>query len=231
MKSRFLCIKIQDDIPPEHRYLFKQNINKRIDCYLDRNRINSSLSSDIYDSCHGTLSSRKVLSTIAGTYVYTGNQISSTLGLIVVQITKSLHWFNGTKSYPFNKLSPIRNGTQLNLAFECEFYYNSNSDVIALNTKINDLVQQANLSIEQNAEDNLEIFLFMENLSCQRHEQIVNDDLRMLIIVCTTKVTFKCPLTIGSSCWIENKSLSNIQLNIDSHTFVSDKTLTVRIDV
>jgi hypothetical protein len=71
----------------------------------------------------------------------------------------------------------------------------------------------------------------MENLSCQRHQQIVYDDLRLLKIVCTTKVTFKCPLKLGSTCWIEDKRLSNIQLNIDSNTFTSDKTITVRIDV
>jgi hypothetical protein len=223
--------KDQDGISYENRHLFKQNIHKRIDCYLYKNQINSFHSSNIYDSCHGALSSQNISQTIAGTYVYTGNQTGYTLGLILVEITDSLYWFNNTKSYLFNKSTTIKNGTQLSLAFEFNIYYNSNSDLVVLNNKINDIIQQANISIKPDKEDNLETFFSMENLSCQRHQQIVYDDLRLLEIVCTTKVTFKCPLKLGSTCWIEDKRLSNIQLNIDSNTFTSDKTITVRIDI
>jgi hypothetical protein len=221
----------QDKISNENRHLFKQNIHKRIDCYLYKNQINSSYSSNIYDPCRGKLSSRDVPQTIAGTYVYTGNQTGYNLGLILVKITDSLYWFNNTEFYLFDKSTTIKNGTQLSLAFEFDIYYNSNSDLVFLNNKINDIIQQANIAIKPNQDNNLENFLFIENLVCQRHEQIVYDDLRLLKIVCTSKVTFKCPLEMGSTCWIEDKRLSNIQLNINSKTFSSDKTITVRIDV
>jgi hypothetical protein len=223
--------KDQDGISYENRHLFKQNIHKRIDCYLYKNQINSSVSSNIYDTCHGALSSRNAPRTIAGTYVYTQNQTGHALGLILVQITDSLYWFNDSKTYIFNKSTILQNGTQLSLGFELNIYYNWNSDLIALNNKINDIIQQANASIKPTTDNNLETFLSMENLSCNRHQQIVYDDLRLLKIVCTTEVIFKCPLKLGSTCWIEDKQLSNIQLNIDSNVFTSDKTITVRIDV
>jgi hypothetical protein len=221
----------QNGIPYKNRHLFKQNINKRVECYLYENQMNSSSSSNIYDQCHGALSSRKASQNIAGTYLYTGNQTSYDLGIILVEITNSFDWFNDTKSYLFNKQSSLRNGTELSLGFKSMIYYNSDSDLISLNKKINDIIQQANLSIKFDQENNLDTFISMEDLSCQRHELIIYDSLRLLIIVCTTKVTFKCPLQIGSTCWIEDKRMSNIQLNIDSYTFISEKTLTVRIDV
>ncbi len=221
----------QDGISHQNRNLFKQNINKRVDCYLYENQINPSISSNIYDQCHGTLISRKVTENLAGTYVYTENPISSGLGIILIEITKSFYWFNNTKFYEFDKESNLKNGTQLLLAFETVIYYNSNSDLIYYNKKIDEIIQQTNISIKNDNQTNLETFIYMENLSCQKHQQIVNDDLRLLTIVCTTKVTFKCPLQIGSTCWIENKRLSNIQLNIDSYTFINEKTITVRIDV
>jgi hypothetical protein len=221
----------RDGISPENRNLFKQNINKRVDCYLYENQINSSISPNIYEQCHGTLFSNEGSPYIAGTYLYTGNQISFGLGIIIIQLTKSFDWFNNTKSYTFNQESNLKNGTQLLLAFDTLIYYNSNSDLIFYNKKINEIIQQTNISIKYDQQTNLETFIYMENLSCQRHQQIVNDDIRLLTIVCITKVTFKCPLKIGSTCWIENIQISNIQLNIDSHTFINEKTITVRIDV
>ncbi len=71
----------------------------------------------------------------------------------------------------------------------------------------------------------------MENLSCQQHQQIVYNALRSLTFACTIQVTFKCPLQIGSACWLEEKRISNIQLNINSKAFIIDRTITVRIDV
>jgi hypothetical protein len=221
----------QDDTLHQNRHLFKQNINKRVYCYVYENQINTSISSNIYDPCHGTVSSRETSQNLAGTYLYTGNQISSGLGIILIEITKSFQWFNNSISYTFNKQSNLKNGTQLFLAFETPIYYNSNSDLIYYNKKIDEIIQQANISIKNDNQTNLETFFFMENLSCQRHSQIIDDDLRLLTIVCTTKVTFICPLQIGSTCWIEEKRMSNIQLNIDSYIFISDKTITVRIDV
>jgi len=221
----------RDGIPYQNRHLFKQNINKRVDCYLYENQINTFISSNIYDQCYGGLSSRQALQNLAGTYIYTGNQTSSGLGIILVEITNSFNWFNNTKSYIFNDQSNIKNGTQLLLAFETIIYYNLNSDLIFYNNKIDNIIQQAIISIKNDNQNHLQLFFLMENLSCQRHQQIVNDDLRLLTIVCTTKVTFKCPLKIGSTCWIENQQISNIQLNIDSHTFISNKTISVRIDV
>ncbi|CAF3998833.1 unnamed protein product, partial [Rotaria sp. Silwood1] len=104
--------------------------------------------------------------------------------------------------------------------------------LILYNKKINDIIQQANISIKyDNNNNNLEKFLLMENLSCRRHERIVYDDLRSLVFACTIQVTFKCPLQIGSTCWLENKKISNIYLNINSFEFISDRTITVRIDV
>ena len=224
-------IPLYDDLSPENRHLFKQNINKRIDCLLYENELNSSISSNIYNPCSGGLSSRNVLQTVAGTYVYTANQSSHSLGLILVEITDRLYWLNGSKTFFFDPQSSIKNGTVLTLVFETMIYYNSNSDLINLNNKINAIIQQANISITMNNQTNLENFISMEDLSCQRHEQIVYDDLRLLIITCTTTVTFKCPLKIGSTCWIENKQLSNIQLHMNSNTFISNQTLTLQIDV
>ncbi|CAF5213565.1 unnamed protein product [Rotaria magnacalcarata] len=110
-------------------------------------------------------------------------------------------------------------------------YYNENSDLTRYNTKINDIIQQANISIENHTSNNLEMFMSMEDLSCQRHQRIIHEDLRSLIFACTIKVTFKCSLQIGSTCWIENKHISNIRLNINSFTFITDRKLSMRIDV
>ncbi|CAF0807570.1 unnamed protein product [Adineta steineri] len=221
----------RDGIDHKNRHLFKQNINKQVNCYLFENQLNSSVSLNIYDQCHGTLILRNVQKDIAGIYVYTGNEISYGLGVILFEITNSFQWFNGTKFYSFDQQSNLKNGTQLSLAFETLIYYNSNSDIILCNTKINNIIQQANVLIINDDKNNLETFFHMENLSCQQHQQIVDNDLRLLTFVCITKVTFICPLQIGSTCWIENKRMSNIVLNIDSLYFPSDKTITVRIGV
>ncbi len=221
----------RDGIAHQNRHLFKQNINKQVDCYLFENQLNSSISSNIYDQCRGTLSSRQVQENLAGIYVYTGNHTSYGLGIILVKITNSFQWFNGTQFYSFDNQSNLKNGTQLSLGFETTIYYNSNSDLLLYNKNINDIIQQANIAIIKDDTNNLETFISTENLSCQRHQQIVYDNLRLLTLVCTTKVTFKCPLKTGSTCWIENKRMSNIRLNIDSLTFISDRTITVRIDV
>ncbi|CAF0900134.1 unnamed protein product [Adineta steineri] len=221
----------RDGIDHKNRHLFKQNINKQVNCYLFENQLNSSISLNIYDQCHGTLILRNVQKDIAGIYVYTGNEVSYGLGIILFEITNSFQWFNGTKFYSFDQQSNLKNGTQLSLAFETLIYYNSNSDIILCNNKINNIIQQANVLIINDDKNNLETFFHMENLSCQQHQQIVDNDLRLLTFVCITKVTFICPLQIGSTCWIENKRMSNIVLNIDSLYFPSDKTITVRIDV
>ena len=220
-----------DRIPPENRHLFKQNIHKQIDCLVYENRLNSIRPSNVFDPCHGILSIRNARPTIAGTYVYTTNEVSYSLGLILTEMPTTLYWFDHTKPYVLNKSSSINNGTQLLLGFQWNIYYNSNSDLFVLNEYMNDTVEQAHVSIQWNEEDNLQNFFLMENLICQRYQAIVYDDLRMMNIVCTTKVTFQCPLQSGSSCWLENKRLSNIQFNIDSQTFFSSQTITVRIDV
>lgn len=221
----------EDRTPWENRHLFKQNIHKQIHCYVYQNQLNSNRSSNIYDPCHGALFTRNARANIAGTYVYTANQTGHSLGLILVELPNSLHWFNHTKSYVLDQSSAIRNGTELFLGFQCHIYYNSNSDLLLLNEQINDIVQQAHVSIESDEKETFPRFFLIENLICQRHEQIVYDDLRLLTIVCTTKMTFHCPLSIGSSCWIENKRLSNIQFHIHSQTLISNQTLTIRIDV
>ncbi|UJR27551.1 hypothetical protein I4U23_008833 [Adineta vaga] len=224
----------RDDSIIQNRHIFKQNINKRIDCYLFENQLTSttSSSSNIYDLCREGLVTQEIQSNMAGIYVYIDDEMNSGLGIILVRITNSFQWFNGTKSYSFRKQPTLQNGTQLSLAFETTLYYNSNSDLISYNQHIDSIIQEATISIENNdLANNLQNFFSMDKLSCQRHEQIVDDNLRLLTFVCITKVTFKCPLTVGSTCWIENKRMSNIVLNINSLTFVSDRTITVRIDV
>jgi len=221
----------RDNISHQNRYLFKQDINKRVDCYIYENQINTFITTDIYDQCHGRLFSRQASENLAGIYLYIDNQINSGLGIILVEITKSFEWFNNSKSYLLDKQSNLKNGTQLILGFETTIYYNSNSDLINYNKKIDEIIQQANISIQNDNQTNLETFFFMENLSCRRHSIIINDNLRLLTIVCTIQVTFKCPLQHGSTCWIENKQISNIQFNIDSKIFLSNKMITVRIDV
>ncbi|CAF0976579.1 unnamed protein product [Rotaria sordida] len=221
----------RNNITYQNRHLFKQNINKKVNYYLFENQLNPSISSNTYDQCHGTLSSKHVQQDLAGIYVYAGNLTSYGLGIIIVEIIKSFQWFNGTQSYLFNSQTNLKNGTKLLLGFETIIYYNSNSDLILYNDKINDIIQHTNISIEKDNNNNLETFILMENLSCQRHERIVDDALRSLIFACTIQVTFKCPLQIGSTCWLENKKISNIHLNINSFAFISDRTITVRIDV
>lgn len=221
----------EDETPVENRHLFKQNIRKQIDCYVYRNQLDSNRSSNIYDVCYGALITRNALANMAGTYVYTANQTGHSLGLILIELTNTLYWFNHTKPYVLDRSSSIQNGTELFLGFQCHIYYNSNSDLIRLNEQINDIVRQAYVSIESNEDETFPRFFLMENLICQQYQQIVYDDLRLLTIVCTTKVIFNCPLPIGSSCWIENKRLTNIQFHIHSQTFISNQTLTLRIDV
>ncbi|CAF4650162.1 unnamed protein product [Rotaria socialis] len=215
---------------PQHRYLFKQNINKRVDCYLYENEFNSLTSFDFYDTCHGTLSLKQARRELAGIYVYAGNETSLGLGIIHVETTNSFQWFNGTNFYSFDNQTNLKHGTQLVLGFETMLYYNANSDLTRYNTKINDIIQQANISIENHTSNNLEMFMSMEDLSCQRHQRIIHEDLRSLIFACTIKVTFKCSLQVGSTCWIENKHISNIRLNINSFTFITDRKLSMRID-
>lgn len=224
-------IPLYDNISYQNRSLFKQDINKQVDWYIYKNEVNTSITSNIYDQCHGTLFSRETSVNLAGTYLYIDNEKNSGLGIILVELTKSFQWLNNSKIYLFNKDLSIKNGTQLILAFETDIYYNSNSDLINYNKKIDEIIQQANISIKKDNQINLEKFFSMENLSCQRHSYIINNNLRLLAIVCIIQVTFKCPLQTGSSCWIEDKRISNIQLNIDSKTFISNKMLTVRIDV
>ncbi|CAF4192544.1 unnamed protein product [Rotaria magnacalcarata] len=214
--------KYENHVIPQNRYLFKQNINKRVDCYLYENEFSSSIPFDFYDTCHGTLSLKQARKELAGIYVYAGNETSFGLGIIHVETTNSFQWFNGTKFYSFDNETNLKNGTQLVLGFETMLYYNENSDLTRYNTKINDIIQQANISIENHTSNNLEMFMSMEDLSCQRHQRIIHEDLRSLIFACTIKVTFKCSLQIGSTCWIENKHISNIRLNINSFTFITD---------
>ncbi|CAF2397966.1 unnamed protein product [Rotaria sp. Silwood2] len=221
----------RNNISYQNRHLFKQNIHKRVDYYLYENQLNPSISSNIYDKCHGTLSSKQALEHVAGIYVYTGNSTSYGLGIITVETINSFQWFNNTEFYLFDNQSRLQNGTKLVLGFETMIYYNLNSDLILYNKKINHIIQQANISIKYDNNNNLETFILMENLSCQRHERIVYDDLRSLVFACTIQVTFKCPLQIGSACWLENKKISNIHLNINSFSFISDRTISVRIDV
>ncbi|CAM4811007.1 unnamed protein product [Rotaria magnacalcarata] len=223
--------KYENHVIPQNRYLFKQNINKRVDCYLYENEFSSSIPFDFYDTCHGTLSLKQARKELAGIYVYAGNETSFGLGIIHVETTNSFQWFNGTKFYSFDNETNLKNGTQLVLGFETMLYYNENSDLTRYNTKINDIIQQANISIENHTSNNLEMFMSMEDLSCQRHQRIIHEDLRSLIFACTIKVTFKCSLQIGSTCWIENKHISNIRLNINSFTFITDRKLSMRIDV
>ncbi|CAF0822174.1 unnamed protein product [Adineta ricciae] len=216
----------------QNRHIFKQNINKRVDCYLFANILTLSSSANIYDSCYEALLTREIESNMAGIYVYTDDEFSSALGLIIVRITNSFQWFNDTKPFSFRKQPTIRNGTQLSLAFETMIYYNSNSDLRLYNQHIDGIVQQAKISINHpDHSNNLHTFFAMDKLSCQRHEQIADDNVRLLTLVCLTEVTFQCPLSSGSTCWIENKRMSNIVLNINGLDFVSDRTVTVRIDV
>lgn len=218
----------QDGIPIQNRYLFKQNIHKQVDWYLYENQLNSSGASNIYDRCDGTLFSKDVRPNLAGIYVYANNS----LGIILIETSKSFQWFNNTNSYPFDRQTNLKNGTKLVLGFETNIYYNTNSDLISYNEKINDIIQQSNISINNdNQINNLQTFVSMENLSCQQHQQIVYNALRSLTFACTIQVTFKCPLQIGSACWLEEKRISNIQLNINSKAFIIDRTITVRIDV
>jgi hypothetical protein len=222
----------QDNVTVENRHLFKQNINKRVDWYLYENQLSSSIPSNIYDRCHGKLSSGEIQRNLAGIYVYTSNQTSYGLGIILVEVSKSFQWFNESNIHLFDKELNVKNGTTFSLAFETSIYYNSNSDLISYNKRIEDIIEESNISINnENQNNNLQTFLTMENLSCQRHYHIVYDDLRVLTFACVTQVTFKCPLQIGSTCWLEDKKISNIQLNINSLAFVNNNIITVRIDV
>jgi hypothetical protein len=216
----------------QNRYIFKQNVNKQVDWYLYDNELNPFVAGDIYDRCHGRISSPQARHDLPGIYLYTNNEISYGLGIILVATTNLFQWFNGTTPYSFDDQPSIKNGTQLLLTFETTIYYNINSDLMLYNKKIHEIVEQANVSIENDSKNNLQSFISIKDLDCQRHRQIVFNQIRLLILACTAQVTFKCPLeNLGSSCWLEDKRISNIQLNIDSFTFITDRTITVRIDV
>lgn len=214
------------------RNLFKQNINKRVDYYLYENELNPSPPLNIYDKCHGQLTSKYAGRESAGIYVFTSNQASYALGIIIVETMNSFQWFNGTSFFSFTDETSLQNGTKLLLGFETILYYNSNSDLRNYNEKTNKIIEQANITIDYTKiNNNLENFLFMEDLSCQRHQRIVDDALRSVIFACTVQVTFKCPLKAGSTCWLENKQISNIHLMINLSTFTNVRALSTRIDV
>ena len=235
--SKVYVVKLDDEIDIrlfknhdkqsiETRYLFKQNIHKQVECFVEENR-RINLLSDFYNPFYEGLYARHIRSSQAGIYISTENRTSQSLALILIDTFKPLIWLNKTKIYNLNHQNPIKNGSILSVAFETNVYFHSNSDLPNLNEKINQIIEQVHISINTTNQK----FFIMKNLECQRHEHIVNDALRLVILPCITDVTFICPLQTGSSCWIDNKQLSNIQLNIDSKFIPFNQTLTIQIDV
>ena len=213
------------------QHVFKQNVNKRVDWYAFENELNVAVPSSLYDSCHGTLALAKAQLDSAGLYVYTDNQMADAVGVIVVSVGDTFQWMYQRKIFVFNDQSVLKNGSQLLLLFDAVIYYNANSDLSAYNKRINDIVQQASVTLDSANAKNIHLFATTKNLACQRHQQIAFDELRMVTLACTAQVTFHCPLQAGSSCWLEEKPFSNIRLNIDSVSYYAQRTVTVRIDV
>jgi hypothetical protein len=202
-----------------------------VDWYAFENELNVAVPSSLYDPCHGTLALAKAQLDSAGLYVYTDNQMSNALGVIVVSVADTFQWMYERKAYVFNDRSVLKNGSQLLLLFDAAIYYNANSDLPAYNKRISDIVQQASITLDSANTKNIDLFATTKNLSCQRHQQIAFDELRLVTLACTAQVTFHCPLQAGSSCWLEEKPLSHIRLNIDSVSYYAQRTVTVRIDV
>jgi hypothetical protein len=212
------------------RYIFKQDVHQRVNWYLSENRWNPSKKVSFYDRCRGSITAATPEESLAGIYVYTNKEMSNSIGIITVSMTQSFEWYNHTERYVLNDRSILSTGTKLILAFETLVYYNSNSDILSLNVKIDDYVRQANIHVDTHHENDIQRFLTMDNVSCRRHRLIVFDELRATVFSCTSDVIFHCPLQAGSSCWLEEKRFANIGFNIGPMRLTSKRTITVRID-
>lgn len=222
----------QHETAQQTRSLFKQDVHKQVHCHLHENHVNPAIFYNPYDRCHGALISREASISTAGVYVYTDVHRSLALGIIAVKTIDWFQWFNGTKPYPRGEQLTVKNGTTLSLAVETLIYFNSDSDLPLYNERIEEIIREAHMFIDPDGfMNNLSLFFALEHLTCQRHRQIVNDELRLLSLICLVDVTFHCPLSKGSTCWLENKRMSNLVLNMDSSAFITDRTFSVQIEV
>ena len=218
-----------DDLSsPNDRYLFKQNIKKRVDWYLSENVLNYDVESYIYDKCQASLFQIRASQSIAGHYVSTDTRFANGFSIIFVDRTKSIRWFNGNEEFQFQPDTILNNGTILTLATQTIVFYNSNTDFPAYNQQIDKIIEQANIEI-----DNFESsrFFATENLICEQHSKIFRSTIRSLTWACRVDITFMCPLDKGSSCWLEEKKLPTFNLLMDSDAITSDEKVTVQINV
>lgn len=218
-----------DPDPP--RSIFKQNVKKRVKWILFEDQLNTQTPSNYYEKCLAALYSSLAYYPIAGLYVYTNTRLTQAMGIAVVTMTNAFKWFNGTEAFQLNEETILKNGTELTLVFEATIYYSSNSDLPGYNQQMDDIIQQARVTIDNNVRFNLEKFFLMNNLLCRRHSMILYDEVRASIFTCQVSVTFQCPLNQGSSCWLEEKAFSNIQLYVANSNFACRETVTLRIDV
>lgn len=229
--SEVILFEEDDSQPAVERYVFKQDINANVDWYVYEGKSNYLTPWRFYDACRGSLSVQRYASNLAGFYIYSNNLTSAAVGVIMASMTTQWRWFNGTKEFIFDDRTAVANGTQLQLGFESSVYYNDNTDFPEHNRMIRRIVQQMNMSIDEKMNANIARFLTMDNLSCKRHSKIVYNSLRALTFACMVDVVFKCPLeTLGSSCWLEQKPIANLRLDIHNTAAYSEKTITVRID-
>lgn len=218
-----------DPDPP--RSIFKQNAKKRVKWLLFEDQLNTRAPSNYYEKCLAALYSSLAYYPIAGLYVYTNTRSTQAMGIAVVTMTNVFKWFNGTEAFPLNEETILKNGTELKLAFEATIYYSSSSDLPDYNQQMDDMIQQARLTVDNNVRFNIEKFVRMNNLLCRRHSMILYDEVRASIFTCQVSVIFQCPLNQGSSCWLEEKTFSNIQLSVANSNFACRETVTLRIDV
>ena len=229
--SEVVLFKRGDSQPPEQRYVFKQDINGKVDWYVYEGTSNSLTPWHFYDACRGSLSVQRYASNLAGFYLYSNNLTSAAVGIIMASMTTQWRWFKGTKELLFDDLTTIANGTQLQLGFESTVYYNDNTDFPEHNRVVREIVQRINMSIDEKMNANIAPFLVMRNLSCKRHSKIVYDSLRAVTFACLVDVVFRCPMeTSGSSCWLEEKPIGNLRLDIHNTAAYSERKITVRID-
>ncbi|CAF0962287.1 unnamed protein product [Didymodactylos carnosus] len=205
------------------RNLFKQTIYGVVQSFVYKNEQNPRYPI-IYDLCHGTIDVVRAYHNIAGTYLYTTSTESNALSIIIVSITNSVEWYKyhetgRIEQYQFNPLTvtEITNNTNLKLVFEITFHFNSESDIIILNEKVNNIINKVNVTI---SDDTQFPFLKTKNLKCRKHQQYVYNEIRQMVLACITDVIFTCP----NQCWVYNKKL-DIRVIMDSYVFASERTI------
>ena len=221
----------EDPQSSKGRYVFLQDINKKIDWGVSAGQKNPSSSWYIYDECQGSLTTQRYSADVAGFYLYSNNRTSAAVGVISVAMPIEWRWMNGTHQLIVGPESSMSNGSRLILGFEAAVYYNDNTDFPEHNRAVREIVRQANMSIDEKTNEIVAPFLAMSNLSCKRHSKIVGNILRVVTFVCMVDVVFLCPLeTPGSSCWLDGKSIANFRLDIDRTAAYSEGTITVRVN-